>query len=145
MAYSKLFETRWSDFDANMHMRHTVYNDCAAQIRMNVLEEKGYGMHKLSKMGIGPILLKEETRYLKEVNMGENLTVDVQATGLSKNVGRWRMRHNIYKGEGVLAAIIEVEGAWIDLSKRKLTFPSDELSNFMLEMDRSEDFKWIEK
>jgi len=143
--FKKLFETRWSDFDANHHMRHTVYNDCAAQLRLDLLIHNGYDMRTLSKLGLGPVLLKEETKFIKEVHIGENLTVDVEIIGLSKSGDRWNMLHHIYKNENILAAIITVEGAWIDMKLRKLTPPPKELNDKFLENYRSGKFKWIEK
>jgi len=143
--FSKIFETRWSDFDANHHMRHTVYNDCAAQLRLDLLIDNGFDMKTLSKLGLGPVLLREETKFIKEVNIGENLTVDVEVIGLSKNGARWNMLHHIYKNDDVLAAIITVEGAWIDMKLRKITSPPEELNNKFVENYKSDNFQWIER
>ncbi len=143
--FSKLFETRWSDFDANHHMRHTVYNDCAAQLRLDLLVQNGFDMKTLSKIGLGPVLLREETRFLKEVNIGENLTVDVEIIGLTKNGDRWNMLHHVYKNNDTLAAIIIVEGTWIDTKLRKITTPPKELNDKFLDEYRSDSFEWIER
>jgi len=143
--FSKLFETRWSDFDANHHMRHTVYNDCAAQLRLDLLVENGFDMKILSKIGLGPILLREETRFIKEVNIGENLIVDVEIIGLSESGDRWNMLHHIYKNKDTLAAIITVEGAWIDMKLRKIVAPPKELNDKFINNYRSDNFKWIER
>ncbi|MCK5906374.1 MAG: thioesterase family protein [Flavobacteriales bacterium] len=143
--FSKIFETRWSDFDANMHMRHTVYNDCAAQLRLDLLVQNGFDMKTLSKIGLGPVLLREETKFLREVNIGENLTVDVEIIGLSKSGDRWNMLHHIYKNETTLAAIITVEGAWIDMRLRKIATPPKELNDKFLDNYRSDNFEWIER
>lgn len=143
--FSKVFETRWSDFDANHHMRHTVYNDCAAQLRLDLLMANDFGMKTMGKLGLGPVLLKEETRFIKEVHMGENLTVDVEIIGLTKNGDRWNMLHHIYKNGDTLAAIIKVEGAWIDMRLRKLTPPPEYLNDKFLDSYKSEDFEWIER
>ena len=143
--FSKLFETRWSDFDANHHMRHTVYNDCAAQLRLDLLVKNGFNMKILSKIGLGPVLLREETRFIKEVHIGENLTVDVEIIGLSESGDRWNMLHHIYKNEDTLAAIITVEGAWIDMKLRKIIAPPKELNDKFIDNYRSDDFEWIER
>jgi acyl-CoA thioester hydrolase len=124
--YSKVFETRWSDFDANNHMRHTVYNDCAAQLRLQLMEDFGLSMRKLKKLQLGPILFKEETRYLREVHIGENIRIDLEFKGLSSDGRKWNILHHIYKASSdELAATVYVEGAWIDMLKRK-TAPGPE-------------------
>lgn len=143
--FSKVFETRWSDFDANHHMRHTVYNDCAAQLRLNLLIDNGFDMKTLGKLGLGPVLLREETRFIKEVHIGENLTVDVEIIGLTKNGDRWKMIHHIYKNEDTLAAIITVEGTWLDMKLRKIVAPPKELNDKFLNEYRSDSFEWIER
>lgn len=143
--FNKLFETRWSDFDANHHMRHTVYNDCAAQLRLDLLIENGFTMKTLSKMGLGPVLLREETKFLREVNIGENITVDVEIIGLTKDGDRWNMIHHVYKNKDTLAAIITVEGAWIDMKLRKITAPPKDLNDKFLSEYKSENFEWIER
>jgi acyl-CoA thioester hydrolase len=126
-------------------MRHTVYNDCAAQLRLDLLVRNGFDMKTLTKLGLGPVLLREETKFIKEVHIGENLTVDVEIIGLSKSGDRWNMLHHIYKNENTLAAIITVEGAWIDIKLRKLTPPPTELNDIFLEKFKSDNFKWIER
>ncbi|MEN8137018.1 MAG: thioesterase family protein [Bacteroidota bacterium] len=142
--FSKIFETRWSDFDANHHMRHTVYNDCAAQLRLDLLVESNFDMKRITKLGLGPVLLREETKFIKEVHIGENIRVHVEVIGLSESGHRWNMLHHIYKNEDTLVAIITVEGAWIDIKRRKLTAPPEELNKYFLEKFKSDDFKWIE-
>lgn len=142
--YQKLFETRWSDFDANNHMRHTVYNDCAAQLRLQLLQDFNLGMKELSKMGIGPILFKEETRYLREVHIGDNIIVDVEIVSLTQDGRKWNMLHHIYKqSNGELAATVYVEGAWIDLQKRKTAPAPSGFTPADLDPYKSEDFKFI--
>jgi acyl-CoA thioester hydrolase len=102
-------------------------------------------MKTLGKLGLGPILLREETKFVREVNIGENLTVDVEVVGLSKSGDRWNMLHHIYKNEKTLAAIIRVEGAWIDMKKRKIASPPKELNDKFLENYVSDKFEWIER
>jgi len=55
MIKSYTFQTRWADMDPNGHLRHTAYNDYAAQVRINFLNEFDLPIHKLLQMGIGPI------------------------------------------------------------------------------------------
>ncbi|MEJ7660540.1 MAG: hypothetical protein WKG07_13460 [Hymenobacter sp.] len=38
------------------------------------------------------------------------------------------MLHTIYKADGRVAATVEVDGAWLDLDRRKLTAPPAELA-----------------
>jgi len=61
MKFEVKFNTKWSDFDPNRHMRHTAYNDYAAEVRVRFFQEHGLSINEFAKLNIGPILFKEET------------------------------------------------------------------------------------
>ena len=121
MKFSVEFPTKWSDFDPNRHMRHTAYNDYAAEVRVRYFKEQGISITDFAKENLGPILFKEETSFLKEIHLGENITVDLTLKAVSENLERWKLEHHIFNEAGKLSATVNVYGAWIDLTKRKLT------------------------
>lgn len=137
------FRVRWADLDPNGHMRHTAYNDYCAQARLMYFEEISMPFHKLIKLGVGPILFREETKFYKEVRMNEEFEVGFTIWKLRKDGSKWSFRHNIYTKDGDLSAKVEVDGAWLDLAKRKTIVPPDELSDLLLDAVKSEDFEWI--
>lgn len=143
--YSKTFEVIWADMDPNRHMRHTAYNDYAAQVRVTFMADNGLSLEEMEKLQLGPVLFKEETRFLSEVRMGEKITVDLQISGLSADGERWRMVHHIYKSDGKLSAIISVDGAWIDMEKRKLKPPPKKFAANFNELPKTNDFQEIAK
>ena len=53
------------------------------------------------------------------------------------------MRRKIVKNGGVVAAVITVDGAWIDVVQRKLTVPPESVRHVFDNMPRSEQFEWI--
>lgn len=138
--YEKSFELRWSDADANGHVRHSVYADLGAETRMAWLRDGGISWQDLQKVGIGPVLLREELVYRRELVMGEHVRVDVRARGLSSDGGRWRLRHDIYKDGDVLAARITVTGGWLDHGARRLTLPPPEILPWITKLERTDDF-----
>jgi len=143
MGYTFLFHTKWADFDANKHMRHTAYNDYAAECRVRFFMDNGFHVSRFEKENFGPVLFKEETTFLREVKLGENITVSLFLEGISKQGERFKLFHRIYREDGVLAAEIKVFGAWIDLKKRKLTTPPVELLATIDALDKTEDFEVI--
>jgi acyl-CoA thioester hydrolase len=143
MEYSNTFQVIWADVDANRHMRHTAYNDYAAQVRVNFLNDHGFSFQKLIEMQVGPILFREETRFLKEVGMNEKIKIDYQTSAMRKDGSRWTMIHQVFKGDNEKAAVITVEGAWMDLKLRKLVAPPKELSDIIEKMPKTGDFYWI--
>lgn len=143
--YSKQFDVIWADLDPNRHMRHTAYNNYAAQVRVDFMDEYGLSLSQMEKLQLGPVLFKEQTQFISEVRMGERITVDLKVAGLSADGERWKMVHHIYKSDGKLSAIITVEGAWIDMAKRKLKPPPPEFAIGFRELPKTEDFQEIVK
>lgn len=143
--YIRTYETLWADMDPNRHMRHTAYNDYAAQVRVAFMAEHGMALDTMEKLHIGPVLFREETRFLKEVRMGETIKVDICLAGMSEDGERWKMVHHVFKQNGKVAAIITVEGAWIDMFTRKLTPPPADMLKYFDELEKTEDYGEIVK
>lgn len=143
MSYKVDFTTKWSDFDPNRHMRHTAYNEYAAEVRVRYFSKQDFSIEKFNKHNIGPILFEEHTSFRKEIHLGENISVNMKVSGLSKNNERWKITHEVFNENGKLSAIIKVYGAWIDLHKRKLTVPPKEAQELFLNAVKTVDFEEI--
>ncbi|WP_239022799.1 acyl-CoA thioesterase [Pontibacter mangrovi] len=131
----------WSHLDANMHMRHSAYADFAAQARIVVLDRLGMDLKAFKHLKIGPILFREELVYLREVGINEHLKVTVELTKSRPDGSRWSIRHEVFREDGVKAAVINVDGAWLDLVKRKLTALPDELVEQFFRLNKSPDYQ----
>src|SRR6188768_130874 len=121
--YSKTMQIRWSDIDQNRHLRHSVYYDFGALVRIAFLSEMGLTTKKLEELSIGPILFREEAIFRREIRLEDKITVDVELTKMNHDFSRWSLRHNFHKEDGTLAAVVTMDGAWIDLKTRKLAIP----------------------
>ncbi len=126
--------------DANMHLRHSAYADFAAQARLELLEHMGFTTARFKDYQIGPILFREELFYLKEVPPNDNITMTCKLSKWNEARSFWSFTQELYRGDGVKAAIIHVDGAWLDLSKRKLAQLPDELAKLFMQADKTEDF-----
>jgi acyl-CoA thioester hydrolase len=143
MSFKVTFPTKWSDFDPNRHMRHTAYNEYAAEVRIRYFAEHHFSIEEFTKHNIGPVLFTEETSFRKEIHIGEDISVNIKLSGLSENNERWKIVHEVFNEAGQLSAVIKVYGAWIDLTKRKLTFLPKEAQNLFLHAERTNDFERI--
>ena len=143
--YVKPVEIRWSDLDPNFHLRHSVYYDYGAFVRINYLEEHGLTPAFMTQHHFGPILFREECLFKKEVRLGDRLTIDLKLTKAREDQSRWSFQHHIVKNGDILAAILTVDGAWMDTVKRKLTAPPEAAKHVFDNMPRSDDFEWINK
>ena len=133
--FSVQVDIRWADVDLNQHVRHSVYYDLGAHTRMRFLEHIGYDAQKLFKLGLGPILFHEQCSFIREVKMNDTVTINIQRGEFKDDGSQWSLHHEIINSEGIKCAHITVKGAWMDVIKRKVTSPPDELRNEMLALD----------
>jgi acyl-CoA thioester hydrolase len=138
--YAKSFEVRWADLDPNAHMRHSAYADYGAQARVGFLSEHGFTLGQFMKLKLGPILFREDLKYLREIRANERISVSCEAVGVSPNRKHWKIRHRIFRQDGELACVIDCQGAWFDLVNRKVVPAPAELQAIMDKMPRSEDY-----
>ena len=143
MSFTVTFKTKWADFDPNNHMRHTAYNDYAAESRVRFFNENGFSLLEFNKINIGPVLFREETNFYREISIGEDIKVEVYLKAMSEKGERFKLLHKIFKQNDVLAAEIEIYAAWLDLIQRKLTIPPSQIINTFNALEKIEDFEII--
>ncbi len=142
-AFSRKIQIRWADIDVNQHLRHSAYYDYGAAVRMMFLNEMGLTTNRLKEFHIGPVLFREEAVFKREISFEDGITLDLALTKASSDYGRWSFRHNFIKDDGSLAAIINVDGAWIDIVKRKLAVPDPYIQDIFNQAMKAEDFQHI--
>ncbi len=59
-AFEMPLQIRWSDLDANFHLRHSVYYDWAAMCRLDFLQAKGLTPALMQRLQFGLIIFREE-------------------------------------------------------------------------------------
>lgn len=149
--YSKPYEIRWSDLDANGHVNYAVYIDAAADLRYRFFIEHGFPPERFQELGIGPIYTSIHAQFYREVRMGETVTITYALSGLSLTGSRWKVHHDVLKANGKKAVSIDVEGAMLDLTARKVVAPVPDLFETFKLTPRTEDFevladaRWLNK
>ena len=121
--FQKNIEIRWADLDPNFHVLHSKYYDFGAYCRMAFLVENGLTPAVMMKHHFGPIIFREECIFKREIVFGDTVTINVKIEKVSADFGRWTMVHEIYKNAETLAALVTIDGAWMDTVARKLTLP----------------------
>jgi len=139
--YEKDFTAGWGDMDFNSHMRNTAYLDKSADIRMMFFSENGFPMTELVRLRIGPVILKDEIEYFKEVRLLEILKVNIIQAGLAEDGSRFLICNEFYRADGKLAARVTSAGGWLDLSARKLIVPPDALLQALRSLPKTGDFQ----
>ena len=142
MEFKMQMQLRWSDFDPMFHVRHSVYHDWAAFIRVEFLNAHGLTASVMQQLKFGPILFREECLFRKEIRSGDKVEMNVELLKSRKDFSRWSFRHHITKNGDVLAAILTVDGAWMDLTHRKLAAPPPEVYTVFSEIPKAAEFEW---
>jgi acyl-CoA thioester hydrolase len=131
--------------DPNVHMRHSAYNDYAAQARLQFMSEHGFGMEWFRKHKVYPLLFREETIFMREILGNETIQVEVWLQKIAPDGSRWTMLNRFVKADGTLAATLTVDGAWIQPETRKLIVPPPDLMHLFDHLEKTEDFTFITK
>lgn len=142
--YSRNVEIRWSDLDPNFHLRHSVFYDWGAFLRICFLNEYQLSPKVLMENNFGPIVFREECVFKKEVLFGDIISVNIQLQKSKRNGSRWTMMHEVWKNETILAAILTIDGAWMDTTIRKLTKPPEIVLSAFEIIPKTIDFQWID-
>jgi len=143
--YSKKIEIRWSDIDPNFHLRHSVYYDFGAFVRVAYMTDNGLTPFIMQQQQIGPILFREECVFKREIHFNDVVEVNVQLVKSTPDMSRWTMIHEIWKNGDTLSAIITIDGAWINTALRKLAVPPESFKQVFEQMPRTENFEYIIK
>jgi acyl-CoA thioester hydrolase len=125
--YSKNYEIRWSDIDANGHVNYAAYIDAAGDLRYHFFTAHGFPPERFEQLGVGPIYTAIHASFLREVRMGETVTITYALSGLSPQGARWKVHHDVLKSNGKKAVSIDLEGSILDLSTRRPALPTPEL------------------
>jgi acyl-CoA thioester hydrolase len=125
--YSRTYQIRWSDLDANGHVNYSAYINAAGDLRYGFFSEHNFPPERFQELGIGPVYTAIQAQFFREVRSGETLTITYAMSGLSPQGGRWRVHHDLLKSNGKKAVSLDLEGAILDLASRKPTLPTPEL------------------
>jgi acyl-CoA thioester hydrolase len=125
--YSRTFEIRWSDLDANGHVNYAAYIDAAGDLRYTFFTSHGFPPERFAELGIGPVYTSLHADFFREVRMGETVTITYALSGLSPSGARWKVHHDVLKSNRKKAVSIDLEGTLLNLSTRKPALPIPEL------------------
>ena len=132
---------RWSECDANGHLRNTIYSEYAIETGLSFLAENGFPYSRMVENGFGPVIQREEIDYFHELQLGDTVELDFKALGTSTEGGRFKLAHDFYKPGGRHVARIVLRGGWLDLRRRRLTAPPPDLLRAIPSLERGEPFE----
>jgi acyl-CoA thioester hydrolase len=141
--FNRTIQLRWADLDPNFHIRHSVYYDWGAFVRIEFLNEFGLTSHVMQELQFGPILFREECVFRREIRSGDEIKMNLQLLRSKRDFSRWSIQHQIIKADGTLCAALSVDGAWMDVVRRKLASPPDKVHEVFNQMPKGAEFEWM--
>jgi acyl-CoA thioester hydrolase len=138
--YEKTLYAGWADMDFNSHMKNTAYLDKAADVRQMFLAENGFPIEEFLRLKIGPVVMRDEVEYFKEVGLQERIRVTYALAGHAEDGSRFLLRHEIFRPDGALSARVTSLGGWLNLVERRLMVPPPTLLAAMHALERTSDF-----
>lgn len=138
--YSRKLYAGWADMDFNSHMKNTAYLDKAADVRQMFLIERGFPVEEFTRLRFGPVVMKDEVEYFKEIGLQQEIVVTFALAGHAPDGSRFLLRHEIFRPDGKLSARVTSAGGWLNLVERKLIEPPPALFAAMDSLEKTSDF-----
>ncbi len=142
--FRRTLYARWGDIDFNGHMRNVAYLDSCVDVRMMFFAEQGFSLREFERRRVGPVVLRDEIDYFKEVRLLESFEVTLSIAALSGDGSHFRLRNEFWRADGQRAATVTSRGGWLDLERRRLVVAPDELLTVLEAMPRTADFEVID-
>lgn len=139
--FEKKFQVAWAQLDANGHMANTAYLDVAVDVRFMYFASVGFTPAEFQRLRIGPVVKRDEVDYYRELRLLQPFTVNILLAGLSEDASRFRVRSEIRREDGELAARITSLAGMFDLGERKIVAPPGKIAEALRALDRTEDFQ----
>ena len=139
--FEKTFHVGWAHVDFNGHLGNTSFLNLAVDVRMFFFAENGFPVSEFQRRRFGPVIMKDEITYFKEMYMLDKIRITFQSAGLSEDATRFRLRNDFFREDGKLAASLTTIGGWLGFDTRKLVVPPKKLANAMKNLARTEDFE----
>jgi acyl-CoA thioester hydrolase len=133
----------WGDMDLNAHMRNTAFLDKSADLRFLFFAAHGLPMEEFLRLGIGPVVRKDEIEYFREIRLLEEMRVTIAAAGLSDDGARFMIRNEFWRDDGAMAARVTSSGGWLDHRARTLVVPPKPLQAALALLERTDDFQQL--
>jgi len=143
--YTKAFEIRWNDLDANMHLGNSTYIEYMSDTRMSFLTSRGLSLEVINSYSLGPIVMYEQINYFKEIALDDKIEVSLEVSGFSEDGRFIRIEHNFYNDKGKNLANAEMLFSWMDLKTRRFGRIPEELLQKIIEFPRTNKFEFLTK
>jgi len=86
--HSQTLYAGWADMDFNSHMASTAYLNKCVDVRLMFFAKNGFPPSELARLKIGPVAMRDELEYFREVGLLQEIVVTNALAGLSGDGSR---------------------------------------------------------
>ena len=141
--FEQRYHVGWSDLDGNAHMGNASYLGYASDTRIHYFAQNGFTLARFASERFGPVVVRDELVYRKELRLMDEFVVDFELVGLSEDGMRFQVRNTFRNVSGDVAASVTAEGVWFDLELRRPRIPPSDLDTLMRALRHAKDFASI--
>lgn len=105
------------------HMNNATYLTLFEEARWDFITANGYGYPMIQSTQQGPVILEVQLKYLKELTLREKVVIFTDVVDYGSKVGR--LRQQMVKGNGEVAAEAIFVFGLLDMQKRSLIPPTE--------------------
>lgn len=111
------------DLDVYAHVNNTKYLEFFEEARWDFINQNGYGYSKILETGLGPVILEVTVRYLKELRLGDKITIETSMLSYEGKISKILQR--MVRDTDICCSAEYTVGLF-DLKERKLVLPTSE-------------------
>ena len=108
------------------HVNNAQYMILFEEARWEMITSRGYGLKQVHASGVGTVVLECSIRFKSELKLREEIRILTSVKERSKKL--IRLRHQVLKEDGEVAAEAEFLMGCFDLKARKLISPTESWS-----------------
>jgi len=120
--YSTLIRER--HLDTFGHVNNAQYLMLFEEARWEMITSRGYGLKQIHATRIGTVVLECSVRFKRELHLREEIRIVTRLESASKKIVK--LKHELLKPNGELAAEAFFTMGCFDLHARKLIVPTEE-------------------
>jgi acyl-CoA thioester hydrolase len=90
--------------DFNRHMRNTACLDKSADVRITYFSENGFSMQEFMRLRLGPVIIRDELDYHREVSLLEDLRATLELAALAADGSRFAIQNSFSTGRATRRA-----------------------------------------
>ncbi len=110
-----------NEIDGFNHVNNAAYLVIFERARWAILDDLGTQWADIAASGVGPLVLAAELNFVREVLLGETVTVETHFEPTSPR--RFNVQHRMLGPDGGLRALGTIRGAFFNFVQRKIVEP----------------------